>query len=193
MVDGINFNISGQDGGTRNVNQKSSLYRKKLNSLFGENKPSVVAQQVPQKSNMKNNPQTGEPSDAKIITENLKNEVMSKLDTSKSDLSVKTIEYYLNKLLSTVQTLNGAQKNKLTPQGTPEQNKIYNQRLQEIRCQMLDYAKFVGSGLDVVQDPKTGLYKLSINNELLDVPERKVEIVPEETFDGIELLPKIVD
>lgn len=202
MVDGINsFNVSGHEGGTRNVNQRSSSYQKKLNSLFGGQKL-AAASQVNQQSNLsriegavtKNDKlQEGEPSDAKIITENFKNEVMSKLDTSTSKRSVKSIEYYLNKLLSTVQTLNGVQKNKLTPQGTSEQNEIYNKRMKEIQVQMLDYAEFVGSGLSVVQDSKTGLYKLKINNELLYVPDRKVEIVPEETLDRTELLPKIVD
>ena len=89
--------------------------------------------------------------------------------------------------------MNGAQKAKLTPQGTPKQKEIYNQRMRERVSNMADYANFVGSGLELVQDSKTGLYKLKINNEVLDVPERKVAIVNEDTEDGVELVPQIVD
>ena len=139
-----------------------------------------------------------EPSDAKIITENFKNEIMSKLNTSKSKKTPKAIKYYLGKLIEAAQQLNGVQKNNLKPNGTPEQNKQYNLTLQEIVCQMRDYTEFVGCGLSVVQDSKTGLYKLCLDNKLYDIPERKVEIGKEEVEDGIIegnilLAPVIVD
>lgn len=81
----------------------------------------------------------------------------------------------------------------LKPNGTPEENNIYNGRLQERIGRMNQYAVLVGSGLSVVQDSKTGLYKLCINDKLYDIPERKVKIVSEDTVDGPELLPEIVD
>jgi len=130
-----------------------------------------------------------EPSDAKIKTEVFKNEIMSKLSTSQS----KKTKYYLDKLVEAVQELNGVQKNNLKPNGTQEQNKMYNLRIQERVAQMKDFAEMVGCGLNIVQDSKTGLYKLCINNKLFDVPERKVEIVTVETDDGPELLPEITD
>ncbi len=134
-----------------------------------------------------------EPSDGKIQTEMFKDEIMSMLDTSKSKMTPQNIKFYLGKLLETIQTLNGAKKNNLKPQGNTEQNKLYEVRLQEAVHQMENYAKFVGSGLSVVQDSKAGLYKLSINDKLLDVPERNVKIATIETEDGQELMPEIVD
>lgn len=132
-------------------------------------------------------------SDAKIVTENFKNEIMGKLDTSKADLSPREIKFYLGELIETVQTLNGVQKNNLKPNGTPEQNDRYGERMQEMKVMMNQYVEFVGSGLNVVQDSKTGLYKLSIGDKLYDIPERKVEITTVETVDGEELTPEIVD
>lgn len=132
-------------------------------------------------------------SDAKIITENFKNEIMSNLDTSKSNKSPQTIKYYLGKLVEVAQELNGVQKNNLKPNGTPKQNKIYNRRIEEMMVQMKDYAEYVGSGLSVIQDSKTDLYKFRIDNKIFDIPERKVEIVNQKTEEGIELMPEIVD
>ena len=117
---------------------------------------------------------------------------MSKLDISQSK-KPKKVKYYLNKLVEVAQELNGVQKNNLKPNGTPEQNKEYNLRIQERIAQMRDYANFIGAGLSVVQDSKTGLYKLCIDNKLYDIPERKVEIGTENTEDGVELVPVIVD
>ncbi len=130
-----------------------------------------------------------EPSDAKVKTEMFKEEILSKLNTSQS----KKTKYYLDKLVEAVQELNGVQKNNLKPNGTQEQNKMYNLRIQERIAQMKDFSEMVGCGLSVVQDSKTGLYRLCINNKLFDVPERKVEIVTVETDDGPELLPEITD
>lgn len=147
--------------------------------------------------NANNNGIKSEPSDAKIKTKVFKFEIMSKLDTSKSTRDPKAIRHYLDLLIETAQTLNGAHKNNLKPQGTAEQNKQYNLELQEIVCQMRDYAEFVGCGLSVVQDSK-GLYKLCIDNKLYDIPERKVEIGKKHVEDGIirgnvVLVPVIVD
>ena len=179
-----------QQSGSQGNRQIGGLTRQeKISILLGVRRTATSTSQTATTST----PQAGEPSDAKVMTENFKNEVMDKLDLSKAKKPVKTVKYYLNKLVEEVQTLNGAQKAKLTPQGTPKQKEIYNQRMQERVSNMADYANFVGSGLELVQDSKTGLYKLKINNEVLDVPERKVEIKPTDTEDGIELLPEIVD
>lgn len=181
-----------QQGGSQGNRQVGGLTRQeKISAFLGVRRASTGTVSTPQTTT--STQQTGEPSDAKVMTENFKNEVMDKLDLSKAKKPVKTVKYYLNKLVEEVQTLNGAQKAKLTPQGTPKQKEIYNQRMQERVSNMADYANFVGSGLELVQDSKTGLYKLKINNEVLDVPERKVEIKPTNTEDGIELLPEIVD
>lgn len=181
-----------QQGGSQGNRQVGGLTRQeRISAFLGVRRASTGTVSTPQTTTTTQ--QTGEPSDAKVMTENFKNEVMDKLDLSKAKKPVKTVKYYLNKLVEEVQTLNGAQKAKLTPQGTPKQKEIYNQRMQERVSNMADYANFVGSGLELVQDSKTGLYKLKINNEVLDVPERKVEIKPTNTEDGIELLPEIVD
>ncbi len=181
-----------QQGGSQGNRQVGGLTRQeKISAFLGVRRASTGTVSTPQTTTTTQ--QTGEPSDAKVMTENFKNEVMDKLDLSKAKKPVKTVKYYLNKLVEEVQTLNGAQKAKLTPQGTPKQKEIYNQRMQERVSNMADYANFVGSGLELVQDSKTGLYKLKINNEVLDVPERKVAIVNEDTEDGVELVPQIVD
>lgn len=133
------------------------------------------------------------PSDAKVKTEMFKDEIMSKLNTSGTKRSKETIKYYLDKLVDVIQTLNGVKVNNLKPQGNAQQNNLYNLRLQELLHSMQDSAEFVGSGLSVIQDPKTGLYKLSIDNKFIDVPERKVDIVKVQTEDGTELLPEIID
>lgn len=181
-----------QQGGSQGNRQVGGLTRQeRISAFLGVRRASTGTVSTPQTTTTTQ--QTGEPSDAKIMTENFKNEVIDKLDLSKAKKPVKTVKYYLNKLVEEVQTLNGAQKAKLTPQGTPKQKEIYNQRMQERVSNMADYANFVGSGLELVQDSKTGLYKLKINNEVLDVPERKVAIVNEDTEDGVELVPQIVD
>ncbi len=181
-----------QQGGSQGNRQVGGLTRQeKISAFLGVRRASTGTVSTPQTTTTTQ--QTGEPSDAKVMTENFKNEVMDKLDLSKAKKPVKTVKYYLNKLVEEVQTLNGAQKAKLTPQGTPKQKEIYNQRMQERVSNMADYANFVGSGLELVQDSKTGLYKLKINKEVLDVPERKVAIVNEDTEDGVELVPQIVD
>lgn len=181
-----------QQGGSQGNRQVGGLTRQeKISAFLGVRRASTGTVSTPQTTTTTQ--QTGEPSDAKVMTENFKDEIWSKLDLSKAKKPVKTVKYYLNKLVEEVQTLNGAQKAKLTPQGTPKQKEIYNQRMQERVSNMADYANFVGSGLELVQDSKTGLYKLKINNEVLDVPERKVAIVNEDTEDGVELVPQIVD
>ena len=68
---------------------------------------------------------------------------MGKLDTSKADLSPKEIKLYLGELIETVQTLNGVQKNNLKPNGTPEQNDIYGERIQEMKEMMNQCVEFV--------------------------------------------------
>lgn len=181
-----------QQGGSQGNRQVGGLTRQeKISAFLGVRRASTGTVSTPQTTTTTQ--QTGDPSDAKVMTENFKDEIWSKLDLSKAKKPVKTVKYYLNKLVEEVQTLNGAQKAKLTPQGTPKQKEIYNQRMQERVSNMADYANFVGSGLELVQDSKTGLYKLKINNEVLDVPERKVAIVNEDTEDGVELVPQIVD
>lgn len=132
-------------------------------------------------------------SDAKIITENFKSEILNKLETAGLKIPTDSAEYYLNKLIESIQVLNGVQKNNLIPQGNTVQNETYNKRINETISLMNDYVKIIDSGLGIIKDSKTGLYKLSINEKLYDVPERKVEMIKEQTEDGIELMPKIVD
>ncbi len=101
-------------------------------------------------------------------------------------------------MIEVAQQLNGVQKNNLKPNGTPEQNKQYNLTIQERIAQMKSNVEYIGAGLSVVQDSKTGLYKLCIDNKLYDIPERKVEIGKEYVEDGIIegnvfLVPVIVD
>ena len=127
------------------------------------------------------------------MTENFKDEIWSKLDLSKARKSAKTSKYYLNKIVEEIQTLNGAQKNKLAPNGTSEQNAKYNKDLQDRVANLPEYARYVGCGLELIQDSKTGLYKLKIKNEVFDVPERKVAIVNKDTEAGQILEPQIVD
>lgn len=136
-------------------------------------------------------------SDKQIETELFKNKIMKKLDTSQSPRSPEEIRGWLNILIKTLQTLNGLQKNNLKPNGTKEQNNLYNTRIQQMKVAMEDQAKFIGSGLGIIQDPETGLYKLCINYSVYRVPVRDVEIVNEDvlTESGYEteLVPKIVD
>lgn len=180
-----------QQGGSQGNRQVGGLTRQeKISILLGVRRTATSTSQTATTST----PQAGEPSDAKIMTENFKNEVIDKLDLSKAKKPVKTVKYYLNKLVEEVQTLNGAQKSRLTPNGTPEQNAKYNERLQERAASLSNYAGYVGCGLEIIQDSKTGLYKLKIKNEVFDVPERKVAIVNQDTdANGQELVPQIVD
>lgn len=134
-----------------------------------------------------------EPSDAKIKTEILKNSIMKRVDTSKSRLPRKDIETYLGFLIELAQQLNGVQKNKLRPNGTPEQNELFYTRIQEMIGQMYQHAQEV-PGLSIVQNSRTGLYKLRINDVSFNIPERKVEIKPTMITDyRAELEPVIVD
>ena len=182
-----------QQGGSHGNRQVGGLTRQeRISAFLGVRRASTGTVSTPQTTTTTQ--QTGEPSDAKVMTENFKNEVMDKLDLSKAKKPVKTVKYYLNKLVEEVQTLNGAQKSRLTPNGTPEQNAKYNERLQERAASLSNYAGYVGCGLEIIQDSKTGLYKLKIKNEVFDVPERKVAIVNQDTdANGQELVPQIVD
>ena len=153
---------------------------------------SLKAQKIADKANS-NGIGDKEPSEAKIKTEAFKDEIISKLDTSKSENTPKTIRRRLGKLIENAQKLNGAQKNNLKPNGTPKQNELYIKNVQQMVKQMKHDADFVGCGLSVVQDSKTGLYKLCIDNKLYDIPERKVEMGTDNTEDGLELVPVIVD
>lgn len=182
-----------QQGGSQGNRQVGGLTRQeRISAFLGVRRASTGTVSTPQTTTTTQ--QTGEPSDAKVMTENFKNEVMDKLDLSKAKKPVKTVKYYLNKLVEEVQTLNGAQKSRLTPNGTPEQNAKYNERLQERAASLSNYAGYVGCGLEIIQDSKTGLYKLKIKNEVFDVPERKVAIVNQDTdANGQELVPQIVD
>ena len=113
------------------------------------------------------------------------------MDLSKSKNPAR-VKYYLDKLLPETQMQNGAEKNKLVTKVPEKQRGLYMQRMEERRHHMLDYASY--AGLEVVQDDKTGLYKLKVNGELFDVPERKVALLPEEVEDDEpELRPQIVD
>ncbi len=182
-----------QQGGSQGNRQVGGLTRQeRISAFLGVRRASTGTVSTPQTTTTTQ--QTGEPSDAKVMTENFKNEVMDKLDLSKAKKPVKTVKYYLNKLVEEVQTLNGAQKSRLTPNGTPEQNAKYNERLQERAASLSNYAGYVGCGLEIIQDSKTGLYKLKIKNEVFDVPERKVAIVNQDTdANGQKLVPQIVD
>lgn len=182
-----------QQGGSQGNRQVGGLTRQeKISILLGVRRASTGTVSTPQTTTTTQ--QTGEPSDAKVMTENFKDEIWSKLDLSKARKSAKTSKYYFNKLVEEVQTLNGAQKSRLTPNGTPEQNAMYNERLQERAASLSNYAGYVGCGLEIIQDSKTGLYKLKIKNEVFDVPERKVAIVNQDTdTNGQELVPQIVD
>ncbi len=134
---------------------------------------------------------TNDISDAKLVTENFKNEIMQKLDMSRTNPDM--VKYYLNKLIKNAQILNGVRKNNLKPQGNSQQNELYNQRLKEYEIIMCDYAQIIGCGLSIEQDSKSGLYKLNINNKLFEIPSRNVAILPNHTEDGIEFIPEIVD
>ena len=132
-------------------------------------------------------------SQSKWETEMFTNRNLRKLCSSVSDDSCKNKEFYLRKLIEVVQILNGIQENNLKPNGNAEQNRFYNIRIKDFVDLLKDYKDFIGSGLRVMQDSKTGLYNFVINDRLYDVPKRKVEIQEEETLDRIELMPKIVD
>ena len=181
-----------QQGGSQGNRQVGGLTRQeRISAFLGVRRASTGTVSTPQTTTTTQ--QTGEPSDAKVMTENFKDEIWSKLDLSKARKSAKTSKYYLNKIVEEIQTLNGAQKNKLAPNGTSEQNAKYNKDLQDRVANLPEYARYVGCGLELIQDSKTGLYKLKIKNEVFDVPERKVAIVNKDTEAGQILEPQIVD
>ena len=134
-----------------------------------------------------------EPSEAELKTRMFVDDIMNKLDTSKSKCPPAEIQELLKDLVKEAQQLNGVQKNNLKPQGTPKQNNTYERRLQQKKNLMNQYTEIIGSGLSVVQDSKTGLYKLCIDNKLYDIPERKVELGISDTDFGDEFVPEIVD
>ncbi len=134
-----------------------------------------------------------EPSEAELKTRKFINDIMSELDTSNSKQSPKNIKLLLDKLVATAQRLNGVIKMKLQPQGTPKQNENFKNYMQMEPYLMEDYAKSIGCNLSVVQDSKTGLYKLCIDNKLYDIPERKVELGISDTVNGEYYIPVIVD
>ncbi len=135
--------------------------------------------------------QNDEPTKAQIQTENFKNEIMQNLKFKKEKQA--RVSFYLDQLIKVAQELNGVIKNNFTPNGTTKQNEIYNRRIKEKIGQMRDYTQFIGSGLSLEQDNATKLYKLRIGDKLFNIPERKVLIGTEETENGIELSPVIVD
>ena len=132
-------------------------------------------------------------SQSKWETEMFTNRILRKLCSSVSDDSCKNKEFYLRKLIEVVQILNGVQENNLKPNGNSEQNRVYDFRIKDLKNHLNDYVEFVGSGVSVMQDSRTGLYKLTINDKIYDIPKRKVEIQEVNTEDMIELLPDIVD
>ena len=91
-------------------------------------------------------------SDAKIITENFKDQIMGHLDTSKSTKSIDTVKYYLNKLVEIVQILNGIQKNNLKPQGNSEQNRTYFINAQKINTYSIAKKKSSSNRLSDLHD-----------------------------------------
>ena len=129
----------------------------------------------------------------KLETEMFIQKLMRNLDKSKMQKPPKTVEYYLRKLIEVAQILNGVQKNNLKPQGNNKQNEKFYTRIKELQNSMIDYAEFIDSGLSIMQDSKTGLYKLTINDKIYEIPKRKVEIQHEDIEGGYELMPTIVD
>ena len=115
-----------------------------------------------------------------------KNRILRKLNTGATEKQRKNNEYYLNKLIEVIQTLNGVQENNLKPQGNAKQNEFYNQRVKEMKLNINDYVEFIGSDLSVIQNSKTGLYNLVINDMLYEVPKRKVEIIEGERIFELE-------
>jgi len=134
-----------------------------------------------------------EPSEAEVKTEILKNSIMKRVDVSKSRLSSCDIKKYLSMLVENAQKLNGIQKNKLKPNGTPEQNIHYDEMIKNMIAEMYLFAEEV-PGLSIVQNSKTGLYKLRINDMSFNIPDRSVSIQPSiKTDDGLLLDIVIVD
>ena len=135
-----------------------------------------------------------EPSDAKIKTETFIDSIMRKLDTSKSELSLQNIKYNLRLLVENIQILNGIHKNNLKPNGNAKQNEHYYQRIHEMSDEIKNYLEDIGCGLNVVKNSTTGLYKLCINGQYFNIPDRKVEIntfIQPNAED--DLIPEIVD
>ena len=121
-------------------------------------------------------------------TEEFKQNVMNKLNFSNSNRS--NVEHYLNKLITVMQELNGVRKNNLKPNEADLEK--FEAILKQKQMLLNDYVDFIDSNLSVVQDSRTGLLKISIDGELLDVPERKVKLGVE-TEDGMEPEPQIID
>lgn len=76
---------------------------------------------------------------------------------------------------------------------TQRQNEFFKNQLIHDKYLIEDKVKLIRCGLSVVQDSKTGLYKLCIDNKLYDIPERKVEIGVSDTDIGEFPIPEIVD
>ena len=132
-------------------------------------------------------------SQAKWDTEMFTNKIIRKLSSTTTESQRKKNEYYLRKLINNAQILNGVYENNLKPQGNNKQNEKFYTRIKELQNSMIDYAEFIDSGLSIIQDSKTGLYKLTINDKIYEIPKRKVEIQHEDIEGGYELMPTIVD
>ena len=132
----------------------------------------------------------------KEATEDFKKNVMKMLKFKDSTMA-KNTEYYLNKLVPLMQVLNGVKKNNLKPNGNLEQNNTFEARINEMKRLMNDYITYIksytNSNINLSEDSRSGQYKLSINNQLLEVPERNVKIVVNNLEDMPELVPEIVD
>ena len=115
----------------------------------------------------------------------------------KDSTMAKNTEYYLNKLVPLMQVFNGVKKNNLKPNGNLEQNNTFEARINEMKRLMNDYITYIksytNSNINLSEDSRSGQYKLSINNQLLEVPERNVKIVVNNLEDMPELVPEIVD
>lgn len=138
-----------------------------------------------------------EPSEAKLKTEMFIDEIMSKLSIDNSKKNAQSnVNLMLHDLIETAQKLNGVQKNNLKPNGTSKQNEKFDSCVRQLMYLMNSYAESISrqaSSLSIVQDSKTGQYKLCVNNKLYDIPERKVELGISDTDFGKEFIPKIVD
>ena len=132
-------------------------------------------------------------SDPKILTENFKEEIMSKLNPSNPTRA----KYYLGKLVGNLQLLNGAQKSKIEPKGTKEQQKVSEQRKNQMEASVNDFVAFIQkagcSDLSIIKDAETGLYKLKIKDEVIDIPEREVALILEQTEGEDEYILGFVD
>ena len=132
----------------------------------------------------------------KEATEDFKKDVMKMLKIADPDKAAEA-KYYLNKLVTAMQELNGANRTKFKLNGNLKQINLLEKRIKEKICLMNDYATFItdssGSNVSISEDTGSGQYKLCINNKLLEVPERNVRIGVEQTWDGPELMIEITD